>query len=158
LRAAHGIKEKVPGSMPNPPRDFVEIAPPTTKRIVGESANGVTEDKCHKKNDNKPEAKRAMEEEKAKLDKVAAENSKKAAKRKEQKKGKAEESKKAAKASGVHTPTDSDSEISEEESPVKKGAKEARSMRVGNQEDERRLAKRVKFGLHQELEGMLEDE
>ena len=31
-------------------------------------------------------------------------------------------------------------------------------MRVGNQEDERRLAKRVTFGLHQELEGMLEDE
>ena len=115
-------------------------------------------DKCHKKNDNKPESKRAMEEEKAKLEKVADEKSKKAAKRKEQKKRKAEESKKAAEAGGVHTPTDSDSEISEEESPVKKGAKEARSMRVGNQEDERRLAKRVTFGLHQELEGMLEDE
>ena len=119
-------------------------------------------DKCHKKNGNKPEAKRAMELEKAKLEKVAAEKSKKAAKRKEQKKRKAErkaeESKKAAEAGGTHTPTDSDSEISEEESPVKKGAKEARSMRVGNQEDERRLAKRVTFGLHQELEGMLEDE
>jgi hypothetical protein len=46
LRAAHGTKEKFPVSMPNLPSDFVRIvtAPPTTKRIVGESANGVTEE------------------------------------------------------------------------------------------------------------------
>ena len=32
--------------MPNPPRDFARIvtAPPTTKRIVGESENGVTKE------------------------------------------------------------------------------------------------------------------
>ena len=41
---------------------------------------------------------------------------------------------------------------------VKKGAKEARRLRVGNQEEERDSAKRVIFSLHEELEGMLEDE
>ena len=86
-------------------------------------------------------------------------NKKKAAKRKEQKKRKAEKkAKAAAETGGTHTPTDSDSEISEEESPVKKGANEARGMRVGIQEEGRRSAKRATFGLHEELEGMLENE
>ena len=120
-------------------------------------------DKCHQRpSDSKPEAKRAMEEEKTRLEKIATDKSKKAAKRKEQKKRKterkAEATKKATEAGGIHIPTDSDSEISEEESPVKKGANEARGMRVGIQEEGRRSAKRATFGLHEELEGMLENE
>ena len=119
-------------------------------------------DRCHKKNDNHSEAKRAKEEETKKLEKAAADKVKKTTKRKEQKKRKAEmkaeESKKAAETGGIHTPSDSESEVSETESPVKKGAKEARRLRVGNQEEERHSAKRVIFSLHEELEGMLEDE
>ena len=89
-------------------------------------------------------------------------NPKKPPKGKNRKRGKlrekAEATKKAAEAGGIHIPTDSDSEISEEESPVKKGANEARGMRVGIQEEGRRSAKRATFGLHEELEGMLENE